>query len=276
MTDLLIPDLSEFQPHADMPGIKRVNGGAAVIRACYGTHHPDAVFARLRADAHDYAFLGIYQYLVAGQDVTAQAEAFAAIVGRLGPHEFPVLDLEEGEGNQEPRALTWGVLVTAALGKRPWLYSGENYAEAHGLAAIFNGPEVHTWVAAYRSTEPALGHTLWQCTNGITGAHITDWPGAGKCDTSVYHGTLAELSALVTSKPAPVKLETHVTAGRMSLHDLAAQRGTTAAHILRLTAKWDAFTPQTYAWINGVFAGTNFADLPMPAGLTLRCPVLPS
>jgi hypothetical protein len=200
---VLLPDLSEFQPHADMPAIKAKNGGAAIIRACYGSHHPDAAFRTLRSHAAGYPFLGIYQYVVAGQDIPSQATAFCDIVGHLGAHEFPVMDLEEGDGNQEGRAVAWLGLVGAALGKRPWLYSGLNYAQSHGLAPIFNGPEVHTWVAAYGGTEPALGHTLWQCTNGTTGAHKTDWPGAGFCDTSLHHGTLAELSALVTSKPKP-------------------------------------------------------------------------
>jgi GH25 family lysozyme M1 (1,4-beta-N-acetylmuramidase) len=206
MTTLLLPDLSEFQPHADMAGIKRRNGGAAIIRAAYGTSHPDRAFTRLRADAAGYAFLGIYQYAVAAQDITAQALAFCRITGTLGPHEVPILDLEEGDGSQEARAVTWGLAVHFALGKVPWLYSGLDYAQAHGLAPIFNGPAVHTWVAAYRDAEPSLGHTLWQSTNGTAGANITDWPGAGKCDTNVYHGTLAELAALASpaAKPPPV------------------------------------------------------------------------
>ena len=70
---LLLPDLSEFQPGADMAGIKASNGGAAIIRAAYGDAHPDQVFARLRAAAAGYRFLGLYQYIVAGQDITAQA-----------------------------------------------------------------------------------------------------------------------------------------------------------------------------------------------------------
>src|SRR6266702_3557312 len=104
---VLLPDLSEFQPRADMPGIKAKNGGAAIIRACYGTHHPDAAFHGLRSAARDFAFLGIYQYIRAAQDIPAQADAFCSIVGQLGPHEFPVADLEEGEGDQAARAAEW-------------------------------------------------------------------------------------------------------------------------------------------------------------------------
>ena len=199
---LLLPDLSEFEPHAEMCAIKAKNGGAAIIRACYGASHPDKAFANLRAAASGFPFLGIYQYLVAGQDAAAQARAFVKIVGHLGPHEVAILDLEEGAGNQAARAAAWATVVDKAfslaslpLNRRSWLYSGEAFAEEHGLAPIFAGAR-HTWVAAYGPAEPALGHTLWQCTNGKDGIHVTDWPGAGKCDTSLYHGTLTQLAAL--------------------------------------------------------------------------------
>ena len=200
---MLLPDLSEYQPDADLRGIKRLNGGAVILRACYGAGHPDSAFVRHRAVAAALGcqFTGIYQYLRAGQDVAAQAEAFCAIVRRLAPHEVPILDLEEGSGSQLARADAWLGHVDAALGlasrpmtQRSWLYSGEYFAQSHGLAPVFAGGR-HTWIAAYGNTEPGLGHMLWQCTNGSTGPHITTWPGAGKCDTNLYHGDLAQLAA---------------------------------------------------------------------------------
>ena len=278
---VLLPDLSEFQPNADMAGIRHANGGAAIIRACYGQAHTDHVFARLRHDAHaaGFAFLGIYQYLVAGQDVAAQAHAYRGIVGKLAPHEVPVLDLEEGTGSQAARAAEWLALTGMALGKRPWLYSGEAFAQAHGLAPIFNGPDVHTWVAAYRSQEPALGHTLWQSTNGVTGANITDWPGAGRCDTSIYHGTLDGLAALADPAPprkAAPHVVTHVTAGRLSLAALAAQHKTKPMHILHLTCShFGGFPAEVAAWGNAVLSGDRAPADPMPAGMHLRVPVIP-
>jgi len=192
---LLLPDLSEFQPDADLAGIKRMNGGAAIIRACYGTSHPDKAFTKLRAAASSFAFLGLYMYLVAGQDAAAQAREFVKLVGKLGPHEVAILDLEEGSGNQAPRAAEWAGIVDGTMGGRSWLYSGEAFALTAGLAPVFASSR-HTWVAAYGPTEPSLGHTLWQCTDGKTGPNITDWPGAGRCDTSIYHGSLAQLAAL--------------------------------------------------------------------------------
>lgn len=200
---LLLPDVSEFQPHTDMRGVKAANGGAAIIRACYGTSHPDAVFAKLRAAASGFAFLGIYMYLTAAQDAATQAHTFVRLVGHLGPHEVPVLDLEEGSGNQSARAAAWLGVVDEAFGlsplplnKRSWLYSGENFAQEHGLGPLFASPR-HTWVAAYRGTEPTIGHSLWQSTNGLAGSHVTSWPGAGHCDTNLYHGTLTQLADLI-------------------------------------------------------------------------------
>lgn len=259
-----------------MGGIKAVNGGAAIIRAAYGTGHPDAVFARLRAAASGFAFLGIYQYMVASQDPVAQAQAFLKITGKLAPHEVPILDLEEGDGDQSARAAQWATLTDGATGRKSWLYSGLAFAEAHGLAGIFDGPR-HTWVAAYGPDEPSLGHTLWQCTDGSTGIYVTSWPGAGKCDTNLYHGTLAQLAALtpggtVTAAAAPVRAWT--TAGQDSLATLAASLSTTPAGILRLTAVQDpsAWPGPVAAWLNGIFAGTASPAAPMPAGLVLHVP----
>jgi GH25 family lysozyme M1 (1,4-beta-N-acetylmuramidase) len=201
---LLLPDVSEFQPGTDMRGIKAANGGAAIIRACYGTSHPDAVFAKLRAAASGFQFLGIYMYLTAFQDAATQAHTFVRLLGTLRQHEIPILDLEEGSGNQAGRAAAWFEVVDEAFGltclplnKRSWLYSGEAFAQSSGLGPVFASAR-HTWVAAYRNTEPTIGHTLWQSTNGRVGAHAgTNWPGCGPCDTNVYHNTLAQLAALI-------------------------------------------------------------------------------
>lgn len=210
-TTLLLPDVSEFQSPADgnapdWAGIKRQNGGAAIIRAGYGNAHLDGMLVSNRAKIKSlkFPFCGLYMYLRAGQDVRSQAQAFIKWIGpHLNPGEIPILDLEEGAGDQSGRANQWFGIIDAEYGltrlplpERSWLYSGESFATTAGLAPIFKSAR-RTWVAAYRSTEPTLGHTLWQSTNGEVGAHVTNWPGAGKCDTNLYHGTLAQLAAIV-------------------------------------------------------------------------------
>ena len=277
---LLLPDFSEYQPGASMSGVRSANGGAAIIRAGYGTGHPDAAFRKLRAAASDFPFLGIYMYVTAGQDIMSQARAFVAIVSELASHEVPILDLEEGAGNQEARANAWLNAVDTAYGlvrrplnERSWLYSNLDYAQTAGLTPVFASAR-HTWVAAYGNTEPSLGHVLWQCTNGGIGSNITDWPGAGRCDTNLYRGTLAQLAALSGryQPPAPAS-GAHVTSGTQTLAAVASAAKVTPATLLELTARAPGgYSGPTAAWLNDVFTGTARPYEPMPKGLALVLP----
>jgi len=208
---ILLPDVSEFQSSAsgtapDWAGIKSRNGGAGIIRVGYGDAHLDAMLVSNRATMKSlgFEFCGLYQYLVQSQDVTAQASAFIDWIGPdLNPGEIPILDLEEGSGDQSSRANEWfGIiddkyhLASLPLGQRSWLYSGQDFAVSAGLSPIFDSAR-RTWIAAYQdSAAGLLPHTLWQSTNGQTGVNKVDWSGCGYCDTSVYAGTLASLSAL--------------------------------------------------------------------------------
>lgn len=104
----------------------------------------------------------------------------------------------------------------------------------------------HTWVAAYGPQEPSLGHTLWQCTDGKIGVHVTDWPGAGRCDTSLYHGTLAQLAATASGGPAPAPAPEGWTAKMIAdLPELA--EGADDAHL----PHWLVHRAQLI--VNGVF-----------------------
>ena len=212
-----LPDVSEFQSPAsgnapNWAGIKSQNGGAAIIRVGYGNAHLDGMLVSNRSaiKSLSYPFCGLYQYLRAGQDVQSQANAFIDWIGpSLNEGEIPILDLEEGSGDQSGRANQWLGLIDGAyhlmslpLSQRSWLYSGQNFAVTAGLAPIFNSAR-RTWVAAYQASEAGLlPHTLWQSTDGQTGANRTNWSGCGFCDTSIYHGTLASLSDLGWHAPA--------------------------------------------------------------------------
>jgi hypothetical protein len=221
-----LPDVSEFQSPAggnapDWAGIKSQNGGAGIIRVGYGNGHLDTMLASNRAaiKSLEFGFCGLYQYLRAGQDAPSQASAFIDWIGpNLNEGEIPILDMEEGSGNQSSRANQWFGIIDAAYGltslplsQRSWLYSGQNFANTAGLAPIFNSAR-RTWIAAYQgSAAGLLPHTLWQSTNGLLGANRTSWSGAGFCDTSIYQGTLASLSDLgwhpPSRKGAPAKEE---------------------------------------------------------------------
>jgi hypothetical protein len=204
-----LPDVSEFQIGSSAPnwaGIKSQNGGAAIIRVGYGNAHLDEMLVSNRAAlrSHDFGFRGLYQYLVASQDAAPQARAFINWIGPdLNVGEIPILDLEEGSGNQEARANQWFGIIDAEyhltslpLSQRSWLYSDQSFAVSSGLSPIFNSAR-RSWVAAYQASAAGLlPHTLWQSTNGQVGANRTDWSGCGYCDTSIYGGNLASLSSL--------------------------------------------------------------------------------
>jgi GH25 family lysozyme M1 (1,4-beta-N-acetylmuramidase) len=193
---LHLPDVSEDQPNVDWAEVAKRNGGAAVIRALYGTSHIDHAWGNgaRRADAHAKGIraLGIYHYLRQDQEPLPQAEAYVRLVGSLRPGEFAALDLEEGEGDQAARAHAWLAHVDQKLtypGYRgAWLYSFESFFKEHGLMPIAEAGMRHIWVADWGKDEPTdVPHSLWQ--------HTTDeaWPGIGKCDCSIFDGDLAGL-----------------------------------------------------------------------------------
>ncbi len=198
---VLLCDASEFQSNI-VDAAYLTWSKAIIIRALYGSQHEDrAWYGGARRDAGGVRFLGVYAYLVAGQDAATQAHALVSLIGHLRQGEKLVCDIEEGPpGEQAARWRQWSAVITAAYGPQaaPWLYAGESFAGAAGLSPH--------WVAAYRNTEPGGSHLLWQFTNAFP------VPGVGTCDCSVFRGTIGQLAAhgwqaTVTppQKPPPVK-----------------------------------------------------------------------
>ncbi|MGH7238847.1 MAG: GH25 family lysozyme [Candidatus Saccharimonadales bacterium] len=230
---MILPDVSEFQAPSsgnapNWAGIKVQSGGGAIIRVGYGNAHLDHMFVSnyTALKQNKFSFMGLYQYLRGDQDVTSQANAFCNWVGpksALAPGSIPMLDLEEGSGNQLSRANQWFSIVDAHFGldkltldRRSWLYSGNSFATTQGLAPIFNSAR-HTWVASYKSTNSGLlPYTLWQSTDGKIGANRFNWAGCGFCDTSITAAgySLADLSAMayqpghVVVTPPPAAADT--------------------------------------------------------------------
>ena len=195
---VLLADISEWQPDiADAAYLAWSQ--AIVIRAMYGDAHDDnAWHAGARRDALHTGgakFIGIYQYLVAGQDAAAQAHALTALLGHLRPGEKLICDLEEGDGDQGARFRQWSAVLTAAYGRAadPWCYSGLDFAATHGVS-----PQ---WVAAYQPSEPATPHLMWQFTDSFP------VPGVGLADCSRFHGTIGELAAYGWQGSTPPRKE---------------------------------------------------------------------
>lgn len=183
---VLLSDVSEFQSDIN-DATYLLWSKAIVIRAAYGAAHDDrAWYGGARRDALHAGgarFMGLYQYVTAPADVTAQARALAGLVGQMRPGEKIIGDFEEGAGNMSLRRRAWANIITAELGDHPWTYSGLNFAAAHGLAPV-------EWVAAYGQAEPGVTHKLWQFTDSF------NVPGVGRADCSIFHGTIDQLAAL--------------------------------------------------------------------------------
>lgn len=181
----LLADISEFQPDINDAAYLAWSK-AIVIRAAYGAHHDDRAWfgGDRRKQLHDGGaqFLGIYQYVTANEDVTAQAREFCRLIGTLRAGEYPLADWEEGAGDQSGRRAAWNRVVSGELGFAPGSgYSGLFFADSHNLAPV-------EWVAAYQAAEPSPPHLLWQFTDRF------QVPGVGMADCSVFHGPVTELA----------------------------------------------------------------------------------
>lgn len=198
MTDLIIPDLSEFQTGTDLAAL-RAGGYPAVILRAHNGWRPDFRFVLWQAQARQlrYTAIGYYQYLVAGRDAAAQARDFAATVGPLRPGEFAICDDEEGAGDQSARVNTWFDALDSIWHDPAgdWEYSGLFFSRAH-LGSV--RPSVHRWLAAYSTVEPVDVHQLWQFSDAY------QFPGVpGPSDASIFHGTVDQLAELVNPPATP-------------------------------------------------------------------------
>lgn len=189
-----LADISEFEPSV-ADAVYLAWSPAIVIRAAYGDEHDDQAWygGQRRALLHKLGakFVGIYQYLVSGQDGAAQARAFHALVGAIRPGEVLIADFEEGD---HAMLTAWynQMLSMYGQGIAPylWTYTGLDFGQAAGALPV-------QWIADYSSAEPSTPHTLWQFTSAY------QVPGVGSCDASLFHGSIDQLAALAFPQTAP-------------------------------------------------------------------------
>ena len=182
---VLLADASEWQSNIDDAAYLQWSKAIA-IRAAYGGQHDDRAWygGQRRAALHKGGaqFVGIYAYLVAGQDGGAQAQAFHRIVGGIQHGEVFIADFEEGS---HAMLTAWYNTMIKLYGKgiAPylWTYTGFDFGRANGALPV-------QWIADY-STEPSSPHLLWQFTDAY------QVPGVGTADCSRFNGTIAQLAA---------------------------------------------------------------------------------
>ncbi len=217
---------------------------------------------------------GAYHFLDPFEGGAAQAASFIAAHAAVGLDATDMLWLDN-ENARNPGPAQTAACARAFMAELDKLaprnprgvYTYINYATTGHCAGLGHYP---LWLAfpaasAPKPPPPWANWRFWQ------------WGQRNGVDVDAFNGTAADLDAWIRSFAPEPQYVTHVTAGHMSLHDLARQHGTTAAHVLRLTARDGPFTAETYAWINDVFGGKlGMVSAPMPPGLTWRLPVIPS
>jgi len=186
MSDLIVPDISEYQDDVDHAELA-AHFPAIIIRAGYGLRE-DAKWRRNVAAVGAYRWWAAYWYIDKDVDSASQARKFLEVLGEEQPNAT-IGDLEEGDGDQSGREQAFLDVLTEQ-GARDFTYSGAWFTRAHNLQHV-------DWIAAYTNAEPSDAHLLWQFTSSYL------FPGInGHVDASVFHGTIDDLLAL-TGSPTP-------------------------------------------------------------------------
>jgi len=198
MTDTYLPDVSEFQPHADIAAI-RLQTGAIAARVSYGTRLDKMMPARVMdIRAQGFVVVLYYLFLRATQPIQDQVNAVIGCLSDLHPGESIVIDYESDNGSipsvaQRDQAAE---LFEQRYNRPTVVYENASTAQS----APTSRP---VWVAAYGvKTEPAIPHLFWQYTDGqftSAGHAPINWSGCGFCDSSVFHGSASELAAALQS-----------------------------------------------------------------------------
>lgn len=217
MTDIRMADISEWQGDVDA-GAYLHAGYECIIARTHSGNRPDKTMPARRDYLRGYDFTGIgwYQYLVASRDAGDQARDFIATVGTLKGNEWPILDVEEGSGDQTARAEAWFKVIDPWAGFPAQLYASDSFLtdQLSGSGHWGNRP---IWVAAYPysyspepSAEPSQKHCLWQYSDRAS------FPGLGSTiDASIAHYAADDFVAVCRSgkggtapTPAPDTPET--------------------------------------------------------------------
>lgn len=208
MTDTFWPDTSNSQSSIDFAALRAftpVNSS----QVCWGTNptinETPGRIAAVRAE--NFAINIWYIGIVWNQDIQAQVNTFTSLIPTLLPNETIFIDWESSLGGMPTAAQRDQMAaLLAAFYKIDVKYIGI-YGSPDNLKAAF--PNAWTILADYGppNGEPSSPpHTVWQYTNGQIPSppyQPINYPGIGFCDSNVFHGSVAQLAAIVLPQPQP-------------------------------------------------------------------------
>jgi len=146
-------DVASWQGTPDWRKVAAAGVGFAYIKASEGdsSSYPSLNSQYAGARAAGLA-VGLYHYARVGKSPTANADAFAAQINRLGAvagHLPPCLDLEEGAGNLSGWADAFIARLRLKTGcKKVMLYTGTSFFNTH-LGEGWMDDDISLWIAHY-------------------------------------------------------------------------------------------------------------------------------
>ena len=146
-------DVASWQGSPDWRKVAAAGVGFAYIKASEGdsSSYPSLSSQYAGARAAGLA-VGLYHYARVGKSPTANADAFAAQINRLGAvagHLPPCLDLEEGAGNLSGWADAFIARLRLKTGcKKVMLYTGTSFFNTH-LGEGWMDDDIVLWIAHY-------------------------------------------------------------------------------------------------------------------------------
>ena len=195
-------DVSSWQGSVDWGAVRRSGRLFAFAKATEGQTFVDNTFATNRVEmaANGMVLRGFYHFARPDRNsAAAEAAHYLRTVGRLGPGEVPVLDLEVAPGpGVGDWAAEWLALVAKGTGRTPVLYSYQSYLYSIPTARLTQYP---LWIAAWGNNDGTLptsppktdrwkAWTWWQYTSNAVVPGVT-----GRVDDSVFAGSAADLAA---------------------------------------------------------------------------------
>lgn len=198
-------DISQWQPTFDPAAYLAAGHTIIILRALSKDDGPDKMMPERRDQVreHDFTAVGYYNRLNASRDPADQAREFIKIVGDLRDNEFPILDHEDGTGNQTPRAEAWFEIVDDWAGFQATLYSGAYFLNDN-LSGVGHWGTRPLWIADYtengkpNADERPPGSDWWQFSSTH---HFPGLP--GQVDANSYPNSPQQFLELVRAGAPP-------------------------------------------------------------------------
>ena len=204
-------DVSYYQGSINWASVANDGVKYAFIRVSDGTGFEDPDFDTYWAGSRaNGIYHGAYQFFRPAQDPIAQADLLLSKIGNtIAADDLPpVLDVEAADGKTPAQVAAavdaWVQHVTAALGRRPIIYTGKYFwQDSVGDADQTASPLWHaqyTTAACPNIADAWPSWAFWQYTSSGSVAGIS-----GNVDTDRYNGDLASLQAFLgpPTPPAP-------------------------------------------------------------------------